>query len=197
MAGAAFGSRGLGRRPVVEIMFGDFLPLVMDSLVNQATKYWFLSGRASVPADRVSVVGAGGRFGAIHLQMPASWFLGVTGLKIVARRTPRTPRACSRSAIRDDNPVLFLEHKRLYSSRATSTTTPSRSAPRTWRGRDGRHDRLRDERRSRSPRGRRAPRRRGIAAEVIDLRTLRPLDVETLLASVEKTNRSSSSRKAR
>ena len=66
-------------------MFGDFLTLAMDSLVNQATKYWFLTQeQVSVPLVIRSVVGAGGRFGAIHSQMPASWFMGVPGLKIVA-----------------------------------------------------------------------------------------------------------------
>src|SRR6478736_4156883 len=85
LAGAAFGSAVNGLRPVVEIMFGDFLPLVMDSVVNQMSKYLFLTGgEVSVPVVIRSVVGAGGRFGAIHSQMPASWFMGVPGIKIVA-----------------------------------------------------------------------------------------------------------------
>ena len=96
-------------------MFGDFLTLVMDSLVNQATKYWFLSGeQVPVPMVVRSVVGGGGRFGAIHSQMPASWFMGVPGLKIVAPATPADAKGLLRSAIQDDNPVLFFEHKRLY-----------------------------------------------------------------------------------
>ena len=86
LAGAAFGSAVTGLRPVIEIMFGDFLTLAMDSLVNQSTKYWFLTQeQVSVPLVIRSVVGAGGRFGAIHSQMPASWFMGVPGLKIVRR----------------------------------------------------------------------------------------------------------------
>ena len=97
LAGAAFGSAVHGLRPVIEIMFGDFLTLAMDSLVNQSTKYWFLTQeQVSVPLVIRSVVGAGGRFGAIHSQMPASWFMGVPGLKIVARRRRRTRRHCSR-----------------------------------------------------------------------------------------------------
>ena len=84
LAGAAFGSAVTGLRPVIEIMFGDFLTLAMDSLVNQSTKYWFLTQeQVSVPLVIRSVVGAGGRFGAIHSQMPVSWFMGVPGLKIV------------------------------------------------------------------------------------------------------------------
>src|SRR3954465_9500692 len=115
LAGAAFGSAVAGLRPIVEIMFGDFLPLAMDSLVNQSTKYWFLSQeQVSVPLTIRSVVGAGGRFGAIHSQMPASWFMGVPGIKIAAPSTPADAKALLKAAIRDDNPVLFFEHKRLY-----------------------------------------------------------------------------------
>ena len=73
LAGAAFGSAVGGLRPVIEIMFGDFLPLAMDSLVNQAAKYWYLSNeQASVPLVVRSAVGAGGRFGAIHSQIPVT-----------------------------------------------------------------------------------------------------------------------------
>src|SRR3954464_11180118 len=115
LAGAAFGSAVTGLRPVIEIMFGDFLTLAMDSLVNQSTKYWFLTQeRVSVPLVVRSVVGAGGRFGAIHSQMPASWFMGVPGLKIVAPSTPADAKSLLKAAIQDDNPVLFFEHKRLY-----------------------------------------------------------------------------------
>ena len=90
LAGAAFGSAVHGLRPVIEIMFGDFLTLAMDSLVNQSTKYWFLTQeQVSVPLTIRSVVGAGGRFGAIHSQMPVSWFMGVPGLKIVGAVEPR------------------------------------------------------------------------------------------------------------
>src|SRR6187455_2369376 len=115
LTGAAFGSAVHGLRPVIEIMFGDFLTLAMDSLVNQSTKYWFLTQeQVSVPLVIRSVVGAGGRFGAIHSQMPASWFMGVPGLKIVCPSNPADAKALLKAAIRDDNPVLFFEHKRLY-----------------------------------------------------------------------------------
>ena len=98
LAGAAFGSAVHGLRPVIEIMFGDFLTLAMDSLVNQSTKYWFLTQeQVSVPLVIRSVVGAGGRFGAIHSQMPVSWFMGVPGPQDRrARRARRTRRRCSR-----------------------------------------------------------------------------------------------------
>src|SRR4026207_1548560 len=102
MTGAAFGAAVTGKRPVLEIMFGDFLALSMDSLINQATKYWFLTqGRQSVPLVIRSVVGAGGRFGAIHSQMPASWLTGIPGLKIVAPSTPADAQALLKEALRD------------------------------------------------------------------------------------------------
>ena len=96
MTGAAFGAAVTGKRPVLEIMFGDFLALSMDTLINQATKYWFLTGeRQSVPLVIRSVVGGGGRFGAIHSQMPASWLTGHPGAEDRrARRPLPTRRAC-------------------------------------------------------------------------------------------------------
>src|SRR4029078_12244229 len=89
MAGEAYGSAITGLRPVVEIMFADFLPLIMDGLINQATKYWYLSNeQGTAPIVVSSACGAGGRFGAIHSQTPVSWMLGVPGLKIAAPSTP-------------------------------------------------------------------------------------------------------------
>ena len=127
LAGAAFGSAVHGLRPVIEIMFGDFLTLAMDSLVNQSTKYWFLTQeQVSVPLTIRSVVGAGGRFGAIHSQMPASWFMGVPGLKIVGASNPGDAKALLKAAIRDDNPVLFFEHKRLYTLEGEVNGEPAR-----------------------------------------------------------------------
>jgi pyruvate/2-oxoglutarate/acetoin dehydrogenase E1 component len=191
IAGAAFGAAVNGLRPVIEIMFGDFLPIAMDAIVNQAAKYWYLSQeQASVPLVIRSAVGAGGRFGAIHSQNPASWFMGVPGLKIVAPSTPGDAKALLKAAIRDDNPVLFLEHKRLYSVkgepgeevaelgraavRRSGADVTLVSASKTV------HDCLQAA--EQLARG-------GIDAEVVDLRTLRPFDKETVLASVARTNR--------
>src|SRR5438067_12809591 len=110
LAGAAFGSAVCGLRPVIEIMFGDFLPLIMDSLVSQSAKYWYLSNeRTSVPLVVRSAVGAGGNFGAIHSQNPISWFHNVPGLKIVAPSIPSDAKALLKGSIRDDNPVPCLE----------------------------------------------------------------------------------------
>ena len=89
LAGAAFGGAIMGLRPIVEVMFGDFVPLVMDGLINQAAKYRFLSGgRHTVPLVVRSAVGAGGRFGAIHSQNPGIWLHGVPGLKVVCPSSP-------------------------------------------------------------------------------------------------------------
>src|SRR2546421_7258897 len=116
ITGAAFGAAVTGLRPIIEIMFGDFMGLSMDSLVNQSAKYWYLSGeQRSAPLVVRSAVGGGGRFGAIHSQTHASWFQGVPGLKIAFPSSPAEAKGLLKGAIRDDNPVIFLEHKRLYS----------------------------------------------------------------------------------
>jgi acetoin:2,6-dichlorophenolindophenol oxidoreductase subunit beta len=193
ITGAAFGSAVCGLRPVIEIMFGDFLPLAMDGLVNQAAKYWYLSNeQASVPLVVRSAIGAGGRFGAIHSQNPASWFHNVPGLKIVAPSDPHDAKALLKASIRDDNPVLFLEHKRLYGLKADAPATPAPAELGVARvvreGKDvtlvsamkGVHDALAAAE---------ALAADGIDAEVIDLRTIRPLDRGTLLTSLAKTNR--------
>ena len=97
----------------------------MDSLVNQSAKYFYVSNeQASVPLVVRSAIGAGGRFGAIHSQSPIAWFNGVPGLKIVAPATPSDAKALLKASIRDDNPVLFLEHKRLYSIKEEASDEP-------------------------------------------------------------------------
>ena len=194
LAGAAFGSAVCGLRPVIEIMFGDFLPLVMDSLVNQASKYFYLSNeQASVPLVVRSAVGAGGRFGAIHSQSPVTWFQAVPGLKLVAPATPLDAKELLKAAVRDDNPVLFLEHKRLYSLKeeAGGQRPEARGLGSALVRRDGSdvtlvsvmkgvHDCLGAAELLASD---------GISAEVIDLRTLRPMDREAIAESLSKTNR--------
>jgi acetoin:2,6-dichlorophenolindophenol oxidoreductase subunit beta len=192
MTGAAFGAAVSGKRPVLEIMFGDFLALSMDSLINQATKYWFLTGeRQSVPIVIRSVVGAGGRFGAIHSQMPISWLMGVTGLKIVAPSTPASAKGLLKASIRDDNPVIFFEHKRLYSIKGPVGDSEDYVLGRAAVVREGNdvtlvsamkgvHDCLEAAE---------LLAEQGVSAEVVDLQTVRPLDAETIVRSVEKTNR--------
>jgi pyruvate/2-oxoglutarate/acetoin dehydrogenase E1 component len=193
LAGAAFGAAISGLRPVLEIMFGDFLFLVMDSVVNQSAKYWYISNeQSSVPIVVRSAVGAGGRFGAIHSQMPAPWFQGIPGLKVVAPSTPASAKALLKASIRDDNPVIFLEHKRLYSMKGRAgdedEVAPIGRAEIVRHGSDltivsamkGVHDALAAAEELEPD---------GIGAEVIDLRSLRPLDRDTIRESVARTNR--------
>jgi acetoin:2,6-dichlorophenolindophenol oxidoreductase subunit beta len=192
LTGAAFGSAVTGLRPVIEIMFGDFMTLAMDSLVNQAAKFWYLSNeQAAVPLVVRCAVGAGGRFGAIHSQTPATWYLGVPGLKIACPAFPGDAKALLKGAIRDNNPVIFLEHKRLYSLKGDEPdheVLELGSANVVREGRDltvvaamkGVHDAL-------AAAGTLAE--DGIDCEVVDLRSLRPLDLDTVLASVGRTNR--------
>jgi acetoin:2,6-dichlorophenolindophenol oxidoreductase subunit beta len=192
MTGAAYGAAISGMRPVLEIMFGDFLALSMDSLINQASKYWFLTqGRQSVPLVIRSVVGAGGRFGAIHSQMPISWLMGVPGLKIIAPSTPNSAKGLLKAAIRDPNPVLFFEHKRLYSKKGAvedSEPLPIGAAKVVLEGSDitlvsamkSVDDCLEAAQTLAGE---------GISAEVIDLQTIRPFDAPTILRSLAKTNR--------
>ncbi|HET8820857.1 MAG TPA: pyruvate dehydrogenase complex E1 component subunit beta [Thermoleophilaceae bacterium] len=192
MAGAAFGAAVTGLRPVIEIMFGDFMALPMDSLVNQSAKFWYVSNeQASVPLVVRSAVGAGGRFGAMHSQIHGTWFQGIPGIKIVAPSSPADAKGLLKSAIRDDNPVIFLEHKRLYSVKGpqpTEETVPIGRAAVVRKGSDvtivsalrGVRDSLEAAEQLAGD---------GIDAEVVDIRSLRPLDHETVLGSVAKTNR--------
>jgi pyruvate/2-oxoglutarate/acetoin dehydrogenase E1 component len=194
LAGAAYGAAVTGLRPVFEIMFGDFMALPMDSLVNQAAKFWYISNeQGTVPLVVRSAVGAGGRFGAIHSQIHATWFQGVPGLKIVFPSSPAEAKGLLKASIRDDNPVIFLEHKRLYSVKGPApegddVVIPLGQANVARTGDDvtivsagkGSADALAAAD---------ALAEDGIDAEVVDLRTLRPLDVATVLASVAKTNR--------
>jgi pyruvate/2-oxoglutarate/acetoin dehydrogenase E1 component len=193
LAGAAFGAAATGLRPIFEIMFGDFMALPMDSLVNQAAKFWYISNeQGSIPLVVRSAVGGGGRFGAIHSQTHGTWFQGIPGIKIAAPSSPAEAKGLLKASIRDDNPVIFLEHKRLYSVKgpapADDEVIPLGQARIAREGTDltlvsiskpvadslVAADELAAD---------------GIDVEVVDLRTLRPLDLQTVLHSVAKTNR--------
>jgi acetoin:2,6-dichlorophenolindophenol oxidoreductase subunit beta len=192
LAGAAFGAAATGMRPVIEVMFGDFMGLAMDSLVNQAAKFWYVSNeQGSAPLVVRSAVGAGGRFGAMHSQSHGTWFQGVPGLKVVAPSSPAEAKGLLKAAIRDDNPVIFCEHKRLYSLKGPepdAETIPIGEASVAREGGEltivsiskGVHDALEAAE---------ALAEDGIEVEVVDLRSLRPLDADAVLASVAKTNR--------
>jgi pyruvate/2-oxoglutarate/acetoin dehydrogenase E1 component len=192
LAGAAFGAAVTGLRPVIEIMFGDFMGLPMDSLVNQAAKYWYISNeQASVPLVVRSAVGAGGRFGAMHSQAHGTWFQGVPGLKIACPSSPADAKGLLKASIRDDNPVIFLEHKRLYSVKGPEPENELVTLGRANVVRPGTDLTIVSIMRGVPDAVAAADRlaQHGIDPEVIDLRSLRPLDVETVLESVAKTNR--------
>jgi pyruvate/2-oxoglutarate/acetoin dehydrogenase E1 component len=192
LAGAAFGAATTGMRPVIEIMFGDFMALPMDSLVNQAAKLWYVSNQqGSAPLVVRSAVGAGGRFGAMHSQSPGTWLQGIPGIKVVAPSSPGDAKGMLKSAIRDDNPVIFLEHKRLYSIKGPEpeAETIALGEGAIVRGggdltivsiSKGVRDALQAADTLAGD---------GLEVEVVDLRSLRPLDLATVLASVESTNR--------
>ena len=192
LAGAAFGAAATGLRPVIEIMFGDFMGLPMDSLVNQAAKYWYISNeQGSVPLVVRSAVGAGGRFGAIHSQAHGTWFQGVPGLKIACPASPADAKGLLKASIRDDNPVIFLEHKRLYSVKGPEPEDELVPLGRASVVRPGTDLTLVSIMRG-VPDALAAAEPlagEGIDVEVVDLRSLRPLDLHTVLESVERTNR--------
>ena len=113
--GMAVGAAMLGLRPVVEIMFMDFLPLALDQLLNSAGKiHYMYNGQLKVPMVLRTPGGAKGGYGPSHSQMLSSLLLGIPGLKVVAPSTPRQVKGILKAAIRDDNPVVVIENKRLY-----------------------------------------------------------------------------------
>jgi len=190
--GVALGMSLVGLRPVVEIMFSDFLPTAGDAIVNQLPKYRFMSGgQFAVPVTVRSIGGATGRFGTQHSATGESWFMHLPGLRIVTAATPGAAYELLRAAIRDNNPVIFYEHKGLYGRKG-----PVR---RGAIGAIGRADVVRPGRDvtivatllmvERSLQAADALAAEGIEAEVIDLRWIRPLDVETVRRSVERTGR--------
>jgi pyruvate/2-oxoglutarate/acetoin dehydrogenase E1 component len=193
LAGAGFGAAVTGSRPVVEIMFADFLLLAMDSLVNQAAKYAFVTGGSgSAPLTIRCAVGGGARMGAMHSQVPASWLMGVPGLKIVAPSDPASAYGLLRGAIQDDNPVVVMEHKMIYSVKGPPwdpSPIPPGRAHVVREGGDlsivaamrGTLDALEAAERLSAE--------HGIDAAVIDLRSLRPLDIDTLASSATATGR--------
>jgi pyruvate/2-oxoglutarate/acetoin dehydrogenase E1 component len=194
LAGAAYGAAVTGLRPVFEVMFGDFMALPMDSLVNQAAKFWYISReQGTVPLVVRSAVGAGGRFGAIHSQIHGTWYQGVPGLKIAFPSSPAEAKLLLKGAIRDDNPVVFLEHKRLYSVKGPPPPDDLQTLPLGRAGIARSGEDLTIVSAGKGVRDALAAAEilagEGLSVEVVDLRTLRPLDVETVLESVARTNR--------
>ncbi len=190
--GVALGMSLVGLRPIVEIMFADFLPTAGDAIVNQLPKYRFMSGgQCSVPVT-IRVIGGGtGRFGTQHSATFESWFMHLPGLRVASASSPGSAYSLLRAAIADDNPVVFFEHKALYGRKGPVDRGEVAQIGKADVVRSGSDvtivatmlmvsralaaaDQLAAE---------------GIEAEVIDLRWLRPLDIPTVAASVERTGR--------
>src|SRR5215831_10240264 len=191
--GLAAGAALAGKRPIVEIMFIDFVTLAMSQLVNHAAKLRFMSGgQLSVPLVIRLQQGAVGGWGAHHSQSLEAWFQHVPGLKMVAPSNAGDAQGLLRAAIRDDDPVLFLEHRGLYFRKdevAEAEQVPSLGTARVasqgtdltiisyskmvWEAVAAAAELA----------------TRGVSAEVIDLRSLSPLDMDTIVRSVERTSR--------
>jgi acetoin:2,6-dichlorophenolindophenol oxidoreductase subunit beta len=193
IVGAGVGAAMSGMRPIVEIMYQDFTTLAMEQLVSQAAKHRYMSGgQVKVPLTVRTQGGAGWSPGAQHAQQLEAWFVHVPGLKVVFPSTPADVRGLLWTAIYDDNPVLFFEHRTLYGLKGE---VPEKiegielAKGRVHREGDdvtvvatGRlvHEALNAAEEAE---------KEGISVEVWDPRTLQPLDEEGLVASVKKTNR--------
>jgi pyruvate dehydrogenase E1 component beta subunit len=191
--GIAIGAATAGLRPVVEIMFIDFITLALDQLANHAAKLHYMSGgQLKIPLTVRVQCGISGAMGAHHSQSLESWLAHVPGLKVVMPANPADAKGLLKSAVRDDNPVVFIEHRGLYWSKGevaesdgvipigkasvlrqgealtivalSSLVEPALAAAKELAA-------------------------EGISAEVIDPRTISPLDVETIVNSVKKTSR--------
>jgi pyruvate/2-oxoglutarate/acetoin dehydrogenase E1 component len=193
IAGAATGAALMGMRPVMEIMFMDFLTISMNQLVNQAAKIRFMfGGKASIPMVIRTPAGSGTGAAAQHCQSLEAWFIHTPGIKVVAPSTPYDVKGLLIMAIRDNNPVLFMEHKLLYRSKGLvpeeEYTIPLGQAQVKREGRDVTllaYSIM-------VPRAMKAAEElagEGIELEVIDLRSLKPLDEECIVGSVSKTGR--------
>jgi pyruvate/2-oxoglutarate/acetoin dehydrogenase E1 component len=192
IAGCAGGAALMGYRPVAEIMFGDFLPLTADQMVNVAAKMrWVLGGKADVPVVYRTAYGAGLGAGLHHSQSFEAWFAHVPGMKVVMPSTPGDAKGLLKSAIRDNDPVLFMEHKLLYRRLKGPVPDEEYLTP------IGKGDVKRDgEDISIIAMGAMVQcaleaagilEEKGISAEVVDPRSILPLDEEIILESVEKT----------
>ncbi len=191
IVGMAVGAAVTGLRPVLEIMFIDFITLGMDQLVNHAAKLHYMSGgQLEVPLTIRATGGVGGGYGAHHSQSLEAWFTHVPGLKVVAPFTPADAKGLLKSSIRDNNPVLFLEHRGLYWSRGEEL--PAEAIIPLGQAvirRPGRHVTILAISKMVGHALKAAAKlaEEGIEAEVIDPRTLAPLDLDTIIESVRRT----------
>jgi len=193
IVGAGLGAALVGMRPIVEIMFADFVTVAMDQMVNQAAKARYMSGgKAQVPLTIRVVNGAPGSAAAQHSQSPESWFMNVPGLKIVIPATPYDAKGLLKTAIRGADPVLFFEHKMLYAVEGEvpeeDYVVPFGQAAVRREGSDVTIVAIGGV----LPKALAAAEQlagQGVSAEVIDPRTLVPFDTTTVIESLKKTNR--------
>lgn len=193
IVGAGIGAAITGLRPIVELMFADFAAVAYDQIINQAAKMRYMSGgQIKVPLTIRMAQGGGMSFGAQHSQCCEAWFMAVSGLKVVVPSTPADALGLLKTAIRDDNPVVFLEHKALYADYGevpdAEHLVPFGQANIL---RAGHHVTIVAVQRMlrMALKAAESLAAEGIECEVIDLRTLVPLDLETVLTSLRKTNR--------
>jgi pyruvate dehydrogenase E1 component beta subunit len=193
IVGAGIGAAMAGMRPVVEIMYEDFLTLSLEQIVNQAAKHRYMSGgQLKVPLTIRTQGGAGWSPGAQHAQQLEAWLVHVPGLKVAFPSTPEDVRGILWSAIYDDNPVIVFEHRLLYPVKGE---VPEKLEPIPL----GKARVVREGTDvtviatgplvHRSLEAAQAAEGEGISVEIVDPRSLQPLDEETLVASVKKTNR--------
>ena len=191
--GIGIGAAIAGLRPLVEILYNDWITLPLDQIVNTAAKSRYMfGGMVNVPIVIRCPFGVGGGVAAQHSQSFESWFNHIPGLKVICPSTPYDVKGLLKSAIRDDNPVVFLEHKRCYQLKGEipdeEYTVPIGKAAVRREGKDVtvvtyslmtyKSEEAADE-----------LAKEGISVEVIDLRTILPLDYDTVMSSIEKTNR--------
>jgi len=194
IVGAGIGAAMAGMRPIVEIMYEDFLTLSLEQIVNQAAKHRYMSGgQLKVPLTIRTQGGAGWSPGAQHAQQLEAWLVHIPGLKVAFPSTPEDVRGLLWTAIYDDNPVIFFEHRLLYpvkgevpdelepiplgkarTIREGTDVTVIATGPLVHRSLEA---------------AQRAADEESLSVEVIDPRTLQPLDEDALVASVRKTNR--------
>jgi pyruvate/2-oxoglutarate/acetoin dehydrogenase E1 component len=192
IVGCAIGAAIRGLNPVIEIMFADFAGVCFDQLANELPKYRYMTdGQVSVGLTVRLANGAGGGFGAQHSQSVENWFLSIIGLKIVTPATPADAYALLRAAIRDPNPVLFFEHKNLYNTTGELEAEVPATIGKAAVAREGSDITLVASQlmRYRALEAAELLSAEGVSAEVIDPRTMIPFDLETVGASVNKTNR--------
>ncbi|MFH1706895.1 MAG: dehydrogenase E1 component subunit alpha/beta [Planctomycetota bacterium] len=197
IAGSGAGAALTGLRPIVELMYIDFTTIAMDQIVNQAAKIRYMfGGMATVPMVIRVPIGGGKGYAGQHSQSLESWFTHVPGLKVVAPASPRDAKGLLKTAIRDDNPVMFIEHQLLYGEKSIKETVPLEEYTIPFGVADIKRPgkdvtivtysymvvialqaaaKLAAE--------------HGVEAEVVDLRTLNPLDINTVVASVRKTGK--------